>query len=166
MITKTALQALIDQIDTTGSEGTTGQELKNIFEAIKNEMFEYNEVTITSAQILAGGTIQPTLCEVSEEGKYISQCIFTIEGVGGTTNYSKVNADIVVLGTDDDPISPLAFNIINRLGSQQIVCSGIRNNSNDSSYVYLDFRNNDYTNGDFDLLIKVWYKVETKGSNL
>jgi hypothetical protein len=45
-MTKAELQVLIDTIDTTGNQGTTGQELKNIFEALKEEMFDYIEVEI------------------------------------------------------------------------------------------------------------------------
>lgn len=35
-MTKAQIQALINQIDTTGNSGTTGQELKDIFEAMNN----------------------------------------------------------------------------------------------------------------------------------
>lgn len=45
-MTKAQIQALINQIDTTGNNGTTGQELKDIYEAFKNELFDYKEISI------------------------------------------------------------------------------------------------------------------------
>lgn len=49
-MTKAEIQVLIDQIDTTGSEGTTGQELKNIFEELLNNLEVENPDAPNEAQ--------------------------------------------------------------------------------------------------------------------
>lgn len=58
MITKTQLQSLIDKIDTTGNEGTTGQELKDIFEALKDVVPNYKKLVATVSQ---SGSNAPTM---------------------------------------------------------------------------------------------------------
>lgn len=92
-MTSAELQALIDNIDTTGSEGTSGQDLKDIFEAIKVDLYASKFKKIWLAEFNQGGVLvglTPAITERVNLG-------FTYVGV---TRNSSGGGSVISFGFD------------------------------------------------------------------
>lgn len=121
-MTKAEIQALIDNIDTTGNQGTTGQELKDIYEAFKNELDDYIEINISSYDIQSIDSVPILLLpapNVGEEFQFRGMIKFYQNGVAFN------NGELVIYRNDFAKGIRIEKTFLS--GSDKIVCFSSEN---------------------------------------
>lgn len=179
--TKAQIQALIDNIDTTGNSGTTGQELVDILEVLKTNALEYAEVSVSAAEIATSGNVGISLLPNSGAGKYYEVEKVLVETIQVTTPWTINEVNNPVMYFDGSVLPPVDISVITTAGSGQVAVNHngayvnkagltalvVAGNISDGGALKMYTWNNDNpTGGDNMLLVKIWYNLRTLGTEL
>jgi hypothetical protein len=193
-MTKEEIQTLINNIDTTGNRGTTGQELKNIHEAFKNELDEYTEITLTDTQIKTlNWSTGFELLPAPGENKYFSKISILAEFIPDEENPiafefsdDSIWLDFYLHGQDNFITKNIiaetekkvasfdlrvnTINVVSEFGAEpmEFIKPFLLVDGNKSLELYFGASEgeNEISAGNGSLRLKISYKIETFGSNL
>lgn len=173
----------------SGPEGTLGTYVSKRIREQNIEIYNYKEVEISASEILTCGTNQVELLSGPGVGKYYKY-YGILEVVENTTPFDF--ADNLFIGTINNNLSGTIFSMIvhqnnsnqaiefdsksNRIttnvnnGKPDVVNIGIGSNlssnySDQKIYLATLFEKN-ATVGDMTFRVKIWYKIETFGTNI
>ena len=175
-------QALIDAIQRDGdiNDRIQNQQIRAALQSILDDGYTYTEVAVNSAEIKAIGSTPKTILAAAGAGKYYdwiaiieythNGTAYTTTGMAGltitdSTNYIGAIATLNMLSTAASSVFQSSSKGVSELDVANVIVIGQVAVLNDS-VILTDWNGVDPTLGNGTILVKVWSKIKTVGSDL